>query len=154
VIFRSEADRTLSSMLIKTSIGGVRLEYEAFAGTASTKLHSCKLFAIERGMQKTEIVAGLPWLHTKPERAIFLELGFACVYAVGPTGGRPLRISWAKQLGEKLKELQPGCWKELQVHDVAWTVGDMLAVRLLNETTGMLDKAKRRLAGDWFDVTP
>lgn len=105
-------------------------------------------------MQKTEIVAGLPWLHTKPERAIYLELGFACVYAVGPTGGRPLRISWAKQLGEKLKELQPGCWKELQIHDVAWTVGDMLAIRLLNETAGILDKAKRRLTGDWFDVTP
>lgn len=105
-------------------------------------------------MQKTDFIAGLPWLHTKPERAIFLELGFACVYAVGPTGGRPLRISWAKQLGEKLKELQPGCWKELQVHDVAWTVGDMLAVRLLNETAGILDKAKRRLTGDWFDVTP
>jgi hypothetical protein len=105
-------------------------------------------------MQKPEIVAGLPWLHSKPERAIFLELGFACVYAVGPIGGRPLRISWAKQLKEKLAELQPGCWKQLQVHEAVWTAGDMLAVRLLNEATALLDKAKRRLTGDWFDVTP
>ena len=105
-------------------------------------------------MQKTEIVCGLPWLHSKPERAIFLELGFACVYAVGPLGGRPLRIAWARQLKEKLAELQPGSWKQLQVHEVAWTAGDMLAVRLLNEMTGVLDKAKRRLLGDWFDVTP
>jgi hypothetical protein len=105
-------------------------------------------------MQKTEIVAGLPWLHSKPERAIFLELGFACVYAVGPVGGRPLRISWAKQLAEKLKELQPGSWKELQVHDVIWTAGDMLAVRLLNEVTSVFERAKRRLIGDWYDVTP
>ncbi|TYO65461.1 hypothetical protein FXV83_16125 [Bradyrhizobium hipponense] len=105
-------------------------------------------------MQKTEIAYGLPWLQSKPERAIFLELGFACVYAVGPTGGRPLRISWAKQLRDKLVDLQPGCWKELQVHDVRWTAGDMLAIRLLNEATALLDKAKRRLTGDWFDVTP
>jgi hypothetical protein len=105
-------------------------------------------------MQKTEIVAGLPWLHSKPERAIFLELGYACVYAVGPIGGRPLRISWARQLKDKLTELQPGYWKQLQVHEVLWTVGDMLAIRLLNEAAEILDKAKRRLLGDWYDVTP
>lgn len=102
---------------------------------------------------QTEIVNGLPWLHSKPERAIFKELGFACVYAVGPSGGRPLRIGWAKQLKDKLAELQPGCWKALSVHDVMWTAGDLLAVRLLGEATSMLDGAKRRLTGDWFDVT-
>ncbi|SDK44098.1 hypothetical protein [Bradyrhizobium ottawaense] len=105
-------------------------------------------------MQKTEIVCGLPWLHTKPERAIFSELGFACVYAVGPSGGRPLRIGWSKQLKDRMQELQLGCWKELQIHDIAWTAGDMLAIRLFNEAVGLLDKAKRRLTGDWFDVTP
>jgi hypothetical protein len=105
-------------------------------------------------MQKTEIVCGLPWLQSKPERAIFVELGFACVYAVGPVAGRPLRISWGRQLKDTLAELQPGCWKPLQVHDVVWTAGDMLAVRLLNEATALLDKAKRRLTGDWYDVTP
>jgi hypothetical protein len=63
----------------------------------------------------------------------------------------------ADQLGrftEKLKELQPGYWKEIQVHDVLWTAGDMLAIRLLNEVTDIFDKAKRRLLGDWYDVTP
>jgi hypothetical protein len=104
-------------------------------------------------MQRTEIVCGLPWLQAKPELAIFKELSFACVYAVGPSGGRPVRIGWAKQLKDKLAELQPGCWKALSVHDVMWTVGDMLAVRLLGETTALLDGAKRRLTGDWFDVT-
>jgi hypothetical protein len=104
-------------------------------------------------MQRTEIVCGLPWLQSKPERAIFLELGYACVYVVGPSQGRPLRISWAKQLPDKLAELQPGSWKPLSVHDVTWTVGQMLAVRLLGEATSMLDGAKRRLTGDWFDVT-
>lgn len=105
-------------------------------------------------MQKTEIVCGLPWLHSKPERAIFSELGFACVYAVGPSGGRPLRIGWSRQLKDRMKELQLGCWKDLQIHDIIWTAGDMLAIRIFNEAVAVLDKAKRRLTGDWFDVTP
>lgn len=99
-------------------------------------------------------VCNLPWLHSKPERAIFSELGFACVYAVGPTGGRPLRIGWARQLKDRMKDLQLGCWKDLQIHDIIWTAGDMLAIRLFNEAVAVLDKAKRRLASDWFDVTP
>lgn len=105
-------------------------------------------------MQRTEIVAGLPWLSSKPERAIFDELQFACVYAVGPTGGRPLRIGWARQLKDRIQALQLGSWKELQIHHVAWTAGDMLAIRIFNDAASVLDKAKRRLTGDWFDVTP
>lgn len=105
-------------------------------------------------MQKTEIVCGLPWLHTKPERAIFSELGFACVYAVGPTGGRPLRIGWSRQLKDRMQDLQLGCWKELQIHDIVWTAGDMLAIRVFNEVVSLFDQGKRRLTGDWFDVTP
>ena len=105
-------------------------------------------------MQKTEIVCGLPWLHSKPERAIFSELGFACVYAVGPSGGRPLRIGWSRQLKDRMKELQLGCWKDLQIHDIIWTAGDILAIRLFNDVAATFDKAKRRLTGDWFDVMP
>jgi hypothetical protein len=105
-------------------------------------------------MQKTEIVFGLPWLSSKPERAIFDELSFACVYAVGPIGGRPLRIGWARQLKDRMSALQLGSWKELQIHDIVWTAGDMLAIRVFNDVAGFLDKAKRRLTGDWFDVTP
>src|SRR5258706_10533383 len=106
-------------------------------------------------MQKTETVCcGLPWLSSKPERAIFDELSFACVYAVGPTGGRPLRVGWAKQLKDRMSALQLGSWKELQLHHIAWTAGDMLAIRIFNDAAAILDKARRRLTGDWFDVTP
>ncbi|MHC2552414.1 hypothetical protein ACVJ6Q_003709 [Bradyrhizobium elkanii] len=105
-------------------------------------------------MQKSEMVFGLPWLSSKPERAIFDELQHACVYAVGPTGGRPLRIGWARQLKDRMQALQLGSWKELQIHHIAWVPGDMLAIRLFNEATATLDKAKRRLANDWFDITP
>ena len=101
-----------------------------------------------------ENVCGLPWLSTKPERAIFSNFQFACVYVLGPTGGRPLRIGWARQLKDRMSELQLGCWKQLQIHDITWTQGDMLAIRILNEVHGVLDKAKRRLTGDWFDLTP
>jgi hypothetical protein len=105
-------------------------------------------------MQRTEIFYGLPWLQTKPELKIFKELGFACVYAVGPSGGRPLKISWSRQFREKLIELQGGNWNALQVHDVAWMSGDLVAMRTVSDMTAILDKAKRRLIGDWFDVTP
>lgn len=104
-------------------------------------------------MQKSEFVCGLPWLSSKPERAIFSDLEFACVYAVGPTGGRPVKIGWARQLKDRMQAIQLGSWKELQVHDIVWTAGDMLAIRLYNETTALFDKANRRLCGDWFDVT-
>jgi hypothetical protein len=105
-------------------------------------------------MQKTEIVSGLPWLSSKPERAIFDELSFACVYAVGPIGGRPLRIGWTSQPKIQLDKLQLGNWKELQIQHIVWTAGDMLAIRVFTEVASVLDKAKRRLLGDWFDVTP
>jgi hypothetical protein len=103
-------------------------------------------------MQRTENVCGLPWLHSKPERKIFDELKFACVYAVGPSGGRPLRIGWARQLKDRMQDLQLGSWKELAIHDIAWVAGDMLAIRIFNEAVQLVDR--RRLHGDWFDITP
>jgi hypothetical protein len=105
-------------------------------------------------MANSENVCGLPWLSSKPERAIFDELSFACVYAVGPSGGRPLRIGWARQLKDRMASLQLGNPKLLEIHHIVWTAGDMLAIRLLNDVAALLDKAKRRLTGDWFDVTP
>jgi hypothetical protein len=102
----------------------------------------------------SDMVANLPWLSSKPERAIFDELSFACVYAVGPTGGRPLRIGWARQLKDRMAALQLGNPKELVLHECIWTAGDMLAIRIFNETAAVFDKAKRRLMSDWFDVTP
>ncbi|WP_316207476.1 hypothetical protein [Bradyrhizobium sp. SZCCHNR3118] len=106
-------------------------------------------------MQKTEMLFGLPWLSTKPERAIFDELQFACVYAAGPSGGRPLRLGYASGSGlrETLRTLQKGSWKELQIHHIAWTRGDLVASRIADEAAAMLDRGGRRLVGSWFDVT-
>jgi hypothetical protein len=105
-------------------------------------------------MAKSEIVCGLPWFSSKPEKAIFTEQQYACVYAVGPVGGRPLRLGWSKQLQDRMREIQAGYWKQFSIHEVTWTVGDMLSIRVFNEVTAMFDKASRRLTGDWFDVTP
>ena len=105
-------------------------------------------------MQKTEFVYGLPWLSTKPERAIFDELQYACIYAAGPLGGRPLRIGASTNLKKRIECLQPGSWKELKVHHAIWTTNEMFATRIFSETADLLDKSKRRLTGDWFDVTP
>lgn len=41
---------------------------------------------------RSNFVGGLPWLSSKPELKIFADLELACVYALGPTGGQPLRI--------------------------------------------------------------
>lgn len=53
-----------------------------------------------------------------------------------------------------MSALQLGNPKELVLHECIWTAGDMLAIRVFNEVTATFDKAKRRLFGDWFDVTP
>lgn len=105
-------------------------------------------------MQKPDSVYGLPWPSSKPERAIFAELKYACVYAAGPAGGRPLRIGASTNLLKRIECLQPGSWKELMVHHVIWTENDVLASRIAADTAALLDKSNRRMTGDWFDVTP
>jgi hypothetical protein len=102
----------------------------------------------------TETVSGVPWLSSRAERAIFDEIKYACVYAVGPSGGRPLRLGWSRYPLERVRQLQQGNWKELTLHDLTWTAGDIVATRLLGDTERILDLAKRRIHGDWFDVTP
>ncbi len=114
-------------------------------------LQECKHADTAIRMGRADFVCGVPWLSSKPEREIFNEQQFACVYAVGPSGGRPLRFGWARQLQDRMQQLQLGSWKELTIHQIVWTVGDMLAVRLLQDTIALVEK--RRLYGDWFDVT-
>jgi hypothetical protein len=104
-------------------------------------------------MGKSEIVSGLPWFSTKPEREIFSKLGFCSVYAAGPNGGRPLRIGVSANLQSSLKTMQLGCWKELQVHHIIWVDGELLANRIASDVCDVFDKGNRRLVGSWFDVT-
>jgi hypothetical protein len=105
-------------------------------------------------MQKPDVVYGLPWPSTKPERAIFDELKYGSVYAVGPVGGRPLRIGASTNLKKRVECLQPGSWKELTVHHVIWATNDVFANRILADVVEILEKSNRRLTGDWFDITP
>ncbi|SHH04551.1 hypothetical protein [Bradyrhizobium erythrophlei] len=100
------------------------------------------------------MVCGLPWLSSKPEKTIFAELQFDAVYAVGPSGGRPLRLACSHEPFRRIKVIQLGYWNELQLHHIVWTAGELFANRIFSEVAGFFDKAKRRLTGDWFDVTP
>lgn len=93
-----------------------------------------------------------PWF-VGPELDLFLRQQYACVYAIGPHTGGPIKIGWGVKLPEKLAEHQAGNWHELTYHEVTWTVGSPLAVRLKTAIHKILDDGGKRLRGDWFDVS-
>lgn len=102
-------------------------------------------------------IMGLPWF-SKVEQDIFKKMAYACVYAVGPVSGGPIKVTWGVHLPDKLSELQAGCWHELTYHDVMWTLDSGMAVRLKNEVMDRLryievDGRTKRLQGDWWDIT-
>lgn len=97
-------------------------------------------------------ILGLPWF-SKAERALFNELDYACVYAIGPGAAGPIKVTWGAKLPEKLAELQAGSWLPLAFHEVAWTMGPPLAMRLKGEIHRRLDARGLRLQGDWFAVS-
>lgn len=102
---------------------------------------------------KKNTIMGLPWF-SKVEQDIFKRMEYACVYAVGPVSGGPIKVTWGVHLPEKLAELQAGCWQELTYHDIAWVLDSGFAVRLKNGIIDFLGKAGiERLQGDWFDMT-
>jgi hypothetical protein len=100
----------------------------------------------------TENFNGIPWFTSKPECAIFNELQYACVYAAGPETGRPLRLGASRNIKNRMTHLQNGCWLPLKIHEIWWVVGEPIANRLRDACAEVMDKAKRRLIGEWFDV--
>src|ERR1700681_4592165 len=88
-------------------------------------------------------VRNLSWFSSKAERALFKELGFACIYAAGPIEGRPLKIGWTSF---------PHRITEHHIHHIVWTAGDLLARRVTKEAAALL--ASRRLDSGKYDVPP
>jgi len=78
----------------------------------------------------------------------------ACVYAIGPARGTPIKIGYGRDPNERLSTLQIGNWIELKVHTCAWVVDLMLARRLEMACHELLDKAQKRVRGEWFTITP
>jgi hypothetical protein len=102
---------------------------------------------------KTDPAFGLPFFRRQADLAQFRRMNMACVYALGPVSGRPVKVSWAGNPKARLKETQTDNWHELRMHELLWTPGRVLAHRLEAEIKAILDKAGRNLRGEWYDVT-
>lgn len=105
-------------------------------------------------MEKSNTICGLPWFSTKAEQKLCSDLGFIAILAVGPSSGRPVRLGWTGDLKQRMRKVQHGYWKPIEIHHIVWVQGEFAAVRLLEETFALLGKSGRRLLGDWFDITP
>jgi len=100
-----------------------------------------------------QTVPGLSWFKSKPHEIIFNKQKWACVYAIGPEGGRPMKLGWCYQPVDKLNTLQHGNWKPLQFHHVAWTLGGPLAQELDAQIHALLAKSGRQMGNGWHDIT-
>lgn len=99
-------------------------------------------------------VDGLPWFSSKDEQRVFDSKGLACVYALGPTAGRPVKFGWCFRPDDRLTKIQAQHWMQLGVHAISWTAGEALARPLEAEINRILDRAGKRLPSGWFDITP
>lgn len=81
-------------------------------------------------------------------------LDFFSVYAIGPKEGRPIKIGYCYEPNGRLSGLQVGNWIEMFIHYNVWVADMMLARRIEQACHRILDKAKKRLIGEWFDITP
>jgi hypothetical protein len=79
------------------------------------------------------------------------DIGFICVYAIGPEHGRPLKIGYAKDLISRVSAIQCHNWHKLGVHTGCW-VKELAAARELEAACHRLVGSKR-LTGEWFDIS-
>ena len=103
-------------------------------------------------MKKRETMGNLATIPSKATEA-YTIIGGACVYAIGPMRGQPLKIGYSRNVFKRFEQLQMGYWEELQIHHVAWTVGELIALKLEAETHRLLNAAKLRLRSEWFNVS-
>ncbi|TXM69657.1 GIY-YIG nuclease family protein [Methylobacterium sp. WL120] len=101
---------------------------------------------------KHDLAYGLPFFRKQSDLKLFSQLGFACVYAIGPEGGGPVKIGWTENPKNRYAQLQNAHWKKLEIREITWTVGRPLAIRLEGEIHKILKGAGRHLRGEWFDV--
>ncbi|MEE9481810.1 GIY-YIG nuclease family protein [Methylobacterium ajmalii] len=95
---------------------------------------------------------GLPWFRHRRDLKVFEAQKLSCVYAIGPVGGRPLKIGYCANPQVYLTEIQACHWAEMKLHEMVWTSGAPVARRLEDELHRLFDKASRRIRGEWFDV--
>lgn len=101
---------------------------------------------------RREMLCGIPFFTRHTDIQLFKKLGFACVYAIGPVEGRPIKIGWTATPSGRFTDLQSANWKEMRIHDIMWTPGPPIAKRIEKEAHRILDKAGKRIRGAWFDI--
>lgn len=77
---------------------------------------------------------------------------YAAVYAIGPQPGRPIKVGYAIDVGERLSALNVGHWNPLIIHHLVWTPGPPVAKRIETEAHRLFNVAKVGIRGEWFDV--
>jgi hypothetical protein len=101
---------------------------------------------------KHDLAYGLPFFRKHADLKLFSSLGFASVFAIGPEGGGPLKVGWSENPKHRFSQLQNAHWKQLKIHEITWTVGRPLAIRLETEIHRILREKGRQIRGTWYDV--
>lgn len=99
----------------------------------------------------TKTCHGLPWFAPR-EKKTFDKQEFAAVYAAGPIARRPVYIGHTRKFPERMTNLKSEFNGDFAIHSVFWVEGDFLARRIMVEAEAILDKTKRRLRSNFFDI--
>lgn len=86
------------------------------------------------------------------QRETLKFLGHSAIYVIGADTG-PVKIGYASDIFQRLADIQISHWQTLKVHYAAWTSGRLTAGDVEKEAHAILDKAKLRVRGEWFDVS-
>lgn len=78
------------------------------------------------------------------------EKGYHAIYIIGPESGCPCKIGRALDMPSRLSGLQVANWVKLEAHNVLWTPGMPVAVRLENFVHKKFKE--KQLLGEWFDI--
>lgn len=81
------------------------------------------------------------------------RVDFCAVYAIGSDEKkRPIKIGYAENVERRLRELQIGNPDKLKIIGLAWVMSWKLARRIEKRCHAILDKANKRIDGEWFDI--
>lgn len=95
----------------------------------------------------------LPWFTGKSAWDAYKALDVACVYAVGPSAGRPVMFGWTQRPLSRFESYAEGYWDDLVLHEITWAPDKALAKRLVDEMRRLMHLKNRGLRDRWFDVT-
>ena len=74
------------------------------------------------------------------------------VYLIGPCEGGPMKLGIAKHPGNRVSTIKSHNWNDVDIFGLRWFKSRSLALRVEAEAHQLLDKAGKRLRGEWFDV--